>query len=123
MIEVGLKYEVEQVVTEAITAEAMGSGDMPVLATPAMIALMENAAMLAVRNSLSEGQTTVGTYMDVSHIKPTKVGETVRAEAEVKGIEGKKISFEVAAYWDDALLGKGTHTRYIVDREKFLSKL
>lgn len=123
MIEIGLKYEVEQVVTEAMTAEAMGSGDMPVLATPAMIALMENAAMLAVRNSLSEGQTTVGTYMDVSHIKPTKVGETVRVEAEVTGIEGKKISFEVAAYWDDALLGKGTHVRYIVDREKFLSKL
>ena len=120
MIEVGLKHTSELTVSEALTAIQMGSGDVPVLATPAMMALMENAAMLAVKDELPEGCTTVGGYIESSHLKPTKIGDKVTATAEVTKIEGKKICFKVAAYSGDTLLGEGTHLRFIVDKTKFL---
>lgn len=123
MIEPGLRHESERVVTEAVTALTVGSGDMPVLATPSMMALMENAAMLAVRDELPEGCTTVGGHIESSHLKPTKIGETVKAIAEVTKVDGKKIEFHVAAYCGDTLLGEGTHLRFIVEREKFMSRL
>ena len=97
MIEIGQKHVSELVVADAVTAIALGSGDMPVLATPAMMALMENAAMLAVKDSLPEGCTTVGGHIESSHLKPTKVGEKVEAVAEVVKVDGKKIFFKVAA--------------------------
>ena len=123
MIEIGLKHTSELTVTDAVTAIAIGSGDMPVLATPMMMALMENAAMLAVKDKLSEGCTTVGGHIESSHLKPSKVGDKVSATAEVTKVDGKKIEFKVAAYSGDTLLGEGTHLRFIVDRERFLSKL
>lgn len=123
MITIGLKHENELVVTDAVAATAMGSGDMPVLATPSMMALMENAAMLAVKDELPDGSTTVGGHIESSHLKPTKVGDTVKAVAEVTKVDGKKIFFHVAAYCGDTLLGEGEHLRFIVDREKFLSRL
>ncbi len=123
MIETGLKYTSEMTVTEDVTAMVIGSGDMPVLATPMMMALMENAAMLAVKDKLPEGQTTVGGHIESSHLKPSKIGDVVRAEAEVTKVEGKKIEFRVSAYSDKTLLGEGTHLRFIVDREKFMSRL
>lgn len=123
MIEVGLKHVSEMTVTDAVTAITAGSGDMPVLATPMMTALMENAAMLAVRDELPEGSTTVGGHIESSHLKPTPVGEVVRAEAEVTNVDGRKIEFKVAAYAGETLIGEGTHLRFIVDREKFMSKL
>ena len=123
MIEVGLKHVSELKVTDAFTAITAGSGDMPVLATPMMTALMENAAMLAVRDELPEGSTTVGGHIESSHLKPTPVGEVVRAEAEVTKVDGRKIEFKVAAYAGETLIGEGTHLRFIVDREKFMSKL
>ena len=110
-------------VTDAVTAITVGSGDMPVLATPMMMALMENAAMLAVKNKLPEGCTTVGGHIESSHLKPSKISDVVRAKAEVTKVDGKKIEFKVAAYSGDTLLGEGTHLRFIVDREKFMSKL
>lgn len=123
MIEIGLKHTSELTVTDAVTAIAIGSGDMPVLATPTMMALMENAAMLAVKDKLPEGSTTVGSHIESSHLKPSKVGDKVSATAEVTKVDGKKIEFKVAAYSGDTLLGEGTHLRFIVDRERFLSKL
>ena len=123
MIEIGLKHTSELTVTDAVTAIAIGSGDMAVLATPMMMALMENAAMLAVKDKLPEGSTTVGGHIESSHLKPSKVGEKVSATAEVTKVDGKKIEFKVAAYSGDTLLGEGTHLRFIVDRERFLSKL
>ena len=123
MIEVGLKHISKLTVTEAVTAISIGSGDMPVLATPMLLALMENAAMLAVKEALPEGCTTVGGHIASSHLKPSKIGDVVRAEAEVTKVEGKKIEFKVAAYSGEALLGEGTHLRFIVEREKFLSRL
>ena len=123
MIEIGLKHTSELTVTDAVTAITIGSGDMPVLATPMMMALMENAAMLAVKDKLPEGSTTVGGHIESSHLKPSKVGDKVSATAEVTKVDGKKIEFKVAAYSGDTLLGEGTHLRFIVDRERFLSKL
>ena len=123
MIEIGLKHTSELTVTDAVTAIAIGSGDMAVLATPMMMALMENAAMLAVKDKLPEGCTTVGGHIESSHLKPSKVGDKVSATAEVTKVDGKKIEFKVAAYSGDTLLGEGTHLRFIVDRERFLSKL
>ena len=120
---IGLTHTSQLTVTEDVTAIAMGSGDMPVLATPAMMALMENAAMLAVADHLPEGSTTVGGHIASSHLKPSKLGDTVTATATVKRAEGKKIEFKVEAHCGETLLGEGTHLRFIVDREKFMSRV
>ncbi|MDE7166630.1 MAG: thioesterase family protein [Bacteroidaceae bacterium] len=123
MLEIGLKHTSELTVSEAVTAMTVGSGDMPVLATPMMMALMENAAMLAVRDELPEGCTTVGGHIESSHLMPSKIGDVVRATAEVTKVDGKKIEFKVSAHSGDSLLGEGTHLRFVVDKEKFISKL
>ena len=123
MIEIGLRHTSELTVTDAVTAIQIGSGDMPVLATPAMMALMENAAMLAVADELPEGCTTVGGHIESSHLKPSKIGDKVSATAEVTKVDGRKIEFKVSAYCGDTLIGEGTHLRFVVDRERFMSKL
>ena len=119
----GLTHTSQLTVTQAVTAIEMGSGDMPVLATPAMMALMENAAMLAVADHLPEGSTTVGGHIASSHLKPSRLGDTVTATATVTRIDGKKIEFKVEARCGDTLLGEGTHLRFVVDQEKFMSRL
>ncbi len=123
MIEIGLTHTSQLTVTEAVTAIEMGSGDMPVLATPAMMALMENAAMLAVADHLPEGCTTVGGHIASSHIKPSKLGDIVTATATGNRVDGKRIEFKVEARSGETLLGEGTHLRFIVDKEKFMSRL
>ena len=123
MLEVGLKYQSRVVVSEDNTALKFGSGDMAVFATPAMIALMENAAMNAVSEHLDAGATTVGTMMKSSHIKASAVGATITAEAELVAVEGRRLSFVVKAWDEKGTIGEGEHERFIVDRERFLSKL
>lgn len=123
MIETEQKHTSELMVTEEVTAVKIGSGDMPVLATPAMLALMENAAMLAVADSLADGETTVGGHIESSHLKPSKIGDKITATAEVIKVDGKKIEFKVSAHCNDVLLGEGTHLRFIVDRNRFIEKL
>lgn len=123
MVEIGLKHTSELVVNDAVTAISVGSGDMPVLATPSMLALMENAAMLAVADALPEGCTTVGGHIESSHLKPSKIGDKVFATAEVTKVDGKKIEFKVSAFSGETLLGEGSHLRFIVEREKFLERL
>ena len=123
MLQEGLRHTSQLTVDETVTAIAMGSGDMPVLATPAMMALMENAAMLAVADHLPEGSTTVGGHISSSHLKPSKLGDTITATATVTRVDGKKIEFKVEAYCGDTLLGEGTHLRFVVDKEKFMSRL
>ena len=123
MVEVGLKHSTVMTVMEGNTADYIGSGDMAVLATPAMVALMENAAMLAVALKLEEGETTVGSMISTSHLKPSKVGATILAEAELTAVEGRKLTFVVKAFDGETLIGEGEHVRFIVNREKFLSKL
>ena len=123
MLEVGLKYESRLTVGAENTALVLGSGDMEVLATPAMVALMENAAMKAVADYLPEGSTTVGIEISTSHLKASAVGANVVAEATLEEVDGRRLVFSLKA-WDDAgVIGEGKHTRFIVDRERFLSKL
>lgn len=123
MLEKGLKHNSVMRVDEGNTAEFIGSGDMAVLATPAMVALMENAAMLAVALHLGEGETTVGTMVSTSHLKASKVGNIIEARAELVEVDGRKLEFKIEAYDGETLIGEGTHTRFVVNREKFLSKL
>lgn len=123
MLVKGLTHTSQTVVNENNTAIALGSGDMKVLATPAMIALMENAAMLCVAPHLPEGSTTVGSMISSSHIKPSAIGANVEATAELVEIENRKLTFKVTATENGVLIGESTHIRYIVDRERFLSKL
>ena len=122
-IKIGQKHTSELTVTDSVTAMVMGSGGMPVLATPAMMALMENAAMLAIAEALPEGCTSVGGHIESSHLRPSKIGDKITAIAEVTKVDGEKVEFKVAAYSGETLLGEGTHLRFVVDKIRFMSKL
>lgn len=121
-IEEGLKFEVEMKVSTSDTAKAHGSGDLNVYATPAMIALMENAATNCVKEQLPEGFTTVGIEINVKHIRATPVGANVRSEALLEKVDGKRLFFKVEAYDDLGKIGEGINIRYLVNSEKFLKK-
>lgn len=121
-ITIGTKGRSETVVTKQNTADAVGSGLVPVFATPFMIALMENAAAGALLPHLAEDEGSVGTHLDVSHDAATPIGMKVWAEAEVTAVEGKKITFTVSAFDEAGPIGKGTHERFIIKPEKFLAK-
>ena len=123
MLKCGLKYSVAVEVAPQNTALAMGSGDMEVFATPAMVALMENAAMNAVAEFLPDGSATVGTKIDVSHVKASPMGAKITAEAELVAVDGRRLEFKVVAYDEKSVIGEGNHTRFVVDKERFLAKL
>ena len=123
MLKTGLSFTSRTTVCTANTAKAIGSGDMEVFATPAMIALMENAAMSAVADFLPEGSSTVGAEMNVSHIKPSGLGAEITATAVLTAIDGRKMTFNVGASDGQGMIGEGVHVRYIVDRERFMSKV
>lgn len=120
---IGLSFTATTTVNQNNTAKALGSGDMDVFATPAMVALMENAAMNAVAPHLEQGQTTVGTQITTSHIKASALGATISATATLTAIDGRSLTFAITAREGDKVIGEGTHTRFIVDRERFLAKL
>lgn len=120
----GLTHTSTLHVTADRLAVNVGSGDLPVLATPAMLALMENAAMMAVASCLPDGSTTVGGHISSSHLRPTAEGGVVEATAILTAVEGRKLTFHIVA--KDAngdVIGEGEHLRFVVDKEKFLSKL
>ncbi|MFI3286324.1 MAG: thioesterase family protein [Rikenellaceae bacterium] len=123
MLEIGLTAQSKTEVNKNNTAIALGSGDLAVFATPAMIALMENAAMTAVAAQLEEGSTTVGTAMSASHIKASGVGAQIIATATVVAFEGRKITFKVDARDAEGVIGDGEHTRFVVDKMKFMQKV
>lgn len=123
MLETGLTYTSVTEVTPDMTAEAVGSGDLPVLGTPMMMALMENAAMNAVASAIEDVETTVGGHIESSHLAPSPVNHTVRATATLVKIEGRKLYFEIEAYDGETLIGRGTHLRFIVNRDKFIARL
>lgn len=121
-ITLGLKGEAATLAEREDTAKEVGSGDLLVYATPCMVALMEGAACEALAGCLGEDQTSVGTSLSIEHISATPVGLEVRAEAEVIAVEGKKITFDVRAFDEAGEIGHGTHTRFIVNSQKFLEK-
>ncbi len=122
-METGITYTCKSVVTSPLTAQSVGSGDMPVLATPAMMALMEKAAMMCVAPNLPEGSTTVGSQIESTHEHPTPMNAEFQATATLTAVEGRKLTFSVEASDGKGIIGRGNHIRYIVDRERFLSKL
>ena len=121
-LEVGLKGTAATLAERSDTALEVGSGDLLVYATPCMAALMEGAACEAIAGCLKEGQTTVGTALNIAHTSATPVGMEVRAEAEVTAVEGKVITFAVRAFDEAGEIGSGTPTRVIVNSQKFLEK-
>ena len=123
MLEQGISARSTTTVAAGNTAAAMGSGDLQVFATPAMVALMEHAAMTAVAAELPEGATTVGAEMNVSHIKPSGLGTEITATAVLTAVEGRKLTFNVGARDAEGMIGEGVHVRYVVDRERFMAKL
>ncbi len=118
-----MTYTSKLVVSKDHVAAVMGSGDLHVFATPAMVALMENAAMMAVAEHLPVGSTTAGVMMNTSHVKPSPVDETIQATAVLTGVEGRKLTFSIKAEDSKGVIGEAEHVRFIVDRAKFMSKL
>lgn len=122
-MDTGLTHTSTLLVAKENLAVHMGSGDLEVFATPSMAALMENAAMLAVKDQLDENQTTVGGHLDISHLKPTAEGQHVKATAVLTAVDGRKLTFHVTAEDENGIIGEGEHLRFIVDKNKFMSKL
>lgn len=122
-LKVGVAGEVRHTVEERHTARHLGSGNVSVLATPIMVGLMEEAAIEAVDHLLPKGQQTVGIHLDVKHLAPTPVGMDVIARAELTAIEGRILTFRVAADDDNEHIGEGTHKRAIIDMARFQGRI
>ena len=122
-MEAGIKNEKSIVVTDEVTASKVGSGLLPVYATPSMIALMEGTCAESVQPHLAEGEGTVGVAVDIKHIAATPVGMTVRCESLLKEVNGKKLVFEVNVYDEKGLVGTGIHKRAIINNEAFMARL
>ena len=124
MMLIGTKGQLEQTVTEDLTAAKIGAGLLPVFGTPFMAAMMENAAQTALQNFLDDDKGSVGTHLDISHDAPTPVGMKVWVEAEIVGVSenGKMVDFKVSAWDEKGPIGSGTHTRAIISPDRFLTK-
>lgn len=116
----GMSADLHFVVGEDDTATALGSGDLPVLATPRLVAWLEAAAVAAVASAVDADATTVGSHFAIDHLAPSRVGSTVVAEASVAEVAGRRITFEVAASESGAPIARGRHVRYLVNREQFM---
>ncbi|MDR2632806.1 MAG: thioesterase family protein [Treponema sp.] len=121
-LQAGMTGERTALVTENLSAQAWGSGGLPVYASPAMFALMEGACVDAVDHALPQGFSTVGTALSASHTAATPVGMQVRATGTLLSIEGRKLCFQVAAFDQSGKIGEGTHSRFIIENEPFLKK-
>lgn len=122
MVETGIKGTRTIVVDSSNTAEAMGSGTLPVFATPAMIALIEATASQSVDPHLDEGTSTVGTHLDISHSAASPVGMEVTCETELVEVDRRRLAFSVVVRDSVGEVGSGRHERFIVDNAKFMSK-
>lgn len=122
-ITIGTKGTLETTVTADKTARHLGSGGIDVFATPAMVALMEGAAVAAIDPLLPDGQSSVGIDISVKHLAATPLGKNVRAEAEVTGIDRRKVMFTVRAWDEHELIGEGEHTRFVIDLDRYVERL
>ena len=121
-MELGIKGTAETVVVYENTAAAVGSGALEVFSTPSMIALMEKASRELVQPKLEEGQSTVGTRLEVSHVAASPIGAHIHAESTLVEIDRRMLTFEVKAYADGELIGEGRHQRCIIYAERFMEK-
>ena len=121
-VEIGIQGLAEALVEEADTAKTVGSGDLLVYATPCMVALMEGVAYESIAPYLAEGESSVGTKMEVTHLSATPVGMSVRAESVVTAVDGRKVTFSITAYDEAGEIGKAIHERVIIKADRFLEK-
>jgi len=122
MIEAGARGQAQAKVDEAMTAQAVGSGELRVLATPKLAALVEEAAWRSVSPQLDEGQTTVGTHLDLDHLAPTAVGMTLTCTTELVSVDRRRLVFSFEAADGAGTVAKGSHERFVVDAQKFQAK-
>lgn len=122
-LKVGLNTDSIHKVKPEESAEAYGSGTVPVYATPALIALMESTSKACVAPYLPFEDTTVGIEVNIKHLKATPIGMMVKCKAELLEVKGKKLIFNVEAFDEEGKIGEGTHTRYIVNSEEFVKKV
>lgn len=122
-LKVGMKHRSEKCVTKDQLASSVGSGALDVFGTPFLILLMEEACFYCVRDEVDEGNSTVGTRLDITHDSPTPLGAKVYCDCELTAIDGRKLVFRVEAFDEFGMIGKGIHERFIVDTEKFLKKV
>lgn len=119
----GIAGRVSLEATPQHSAETWGSGAVAVFGTPSLVGLMESAAMAALRGRLADGDTTVGTRIDVEHVAATPLGDTVSAEARLVKVDGRRLTFEIEAHDSTQLVGRARHDRVVVARDRFLAKL
>lgn len=122
-MDTGIKGYKEITVTKELTAISLGSGDLEVYATPAMIALMEETASESVKPRLEAGQGSVGTCIAIKHLAATPIGMRVRCESELVEVDGRRLVFNITAYDEKDKIGEGTHERFIISNDKFQSKV
>ena len=124
-IETGKSGVATTTVTSSNTARAVGSGNLPVFATPMMVALMEEAACNCIGDYLEAGESSVGIQVNVAHTSASSIGANITATATVTAIDRRKISFDITAHENDGdkIIGTGTHERYVIDIQKFMDKL
>lgn len=115
----GLTGTATLTVSDSDLATALGSGDVPVLATPAVLALCEAATVAAVGDHLEPSQTTVGAHIELDHVAPSRTGALISAHAEVTAVDRSRVTFRVEAREGDDLIARGTVVRYVVDRARF----
>jgi predicted thioesterase len=123
MIETGIKGHKEQIVTPEMSAARVGSGLVDVFATPMLVALVEQTCYESVLPHLEEGQGTVGTLVNVSHLSATPIGKRVWCESELTEVDRRRLVFSVKAYDEAGLIGEGTHERFVIDTARFMQKL
>jgi predicted thioesterase len=123
MLAPGLSATVTLTVTDADTAQALGSGDVPVLGTPRLVALAEAATVAATVRALRPGQTSVGVRVELDHVAPTPVGRTVSAKATLTEAQERRLTFEVIVYDGEIVAAQGIVRRVLVDRQRFLERL
>ncbi len=123
MIETGIKGHKEQIVTPEMSAARVGSGLVDVFATPMLVALVEQTCYESVLSHLDEGQGTVGTLVNVSHLSATPIGKRVWCDSELTEVDRRRLVFSVKAYDEAGLIGEGTHERFVIDTAKFMDKL
>jgi len=121
-VEAGLSARIEREVTGLDTASALGSGDIDVLSSPRLLAWAEAACLAALGDSLDEGETTVGTRIDVDHVRPTPVGGLVTITAKLERVEGRRLTFVIEATDRRGTIGGGRVVRVLVDRDRFLEQ-
>ena len=122
-MEKGIKNTRTITVTPDKTAEVMGSGTLPVFATPAMVALMENTAAESVEALVGEGNTTVGTVINVKHLSADPTGVEVTCESELVEVDGRRLVFEIKVSDRDGVVGEAHHERFIIDKTRFMDKV